>query len=139
MSFYIQHQQYVRHDIIIYLYYIISYVCTTILGSLLIFYEISDEDLVTKYDVSRDSLINFQNFVINLYSKSIFGQELPLESLRNMTEPMKNTYVIDLIETLHNSNPEIFSELKKEYGETHYDKLITASKFISEEMNNHSI
>ncbi len=47
-----------------------------------------------------EELVSFQLSLVKIYSQFIFSQDLSIEQLRNMSEPMKNVFLSDMLETL---------------------------------------
>jgi hypothetical protein len=108
---------------------------TTILGSVLSFFEISNEDLFANYGIHHKDLHEFQNKLARIYSRHIFGKEFSIEVLRNMSEPIKNVVLIDLFETLINCESELINlnELKII---PNYEKIVELVNYLSELSDN---
>lgn len=47
-----------------------------------------------------EELVSFQLSLVKIYSQFIFSQDLSIEQLRNMSEPLKNVFLSDMLETL---------------------------------------
>lgn len=71
-------------------------ICTSILGSLIYFSEISEEDLKEKYDLDSKDILNLQENIVKMISRRYFGEELSYERLNNSSEKTVNVCLIEL-------------------------------------------
>jgi len=104
--------------------------CTTILGSVYSIFEISFDDIQKNYGINYCNIIEFQENLVKLYSKGLFGREMSLELMRNMSEPSRNAIIIDLYDTMIKSgqfNPKANSK---------YEKIIDLINYLSELSDN---
>ncbi len=75
-----------------------SFICTSILGSLFTFLEINEEELISNFGLTCEDLYKFQEQIITIYSKFLYGINLSIEQLMNMNDPIKNGFILDLIQ-----------------------------------------
>jgi hypothetical protein len=112
-----------------YFIYTFSYICSTILGSLISFKEISNDEIQSDFGITLEDLLNFQKLVIKLYSTKFLKREFTLEMMRYMSEPYKNVIIIDLLENLVKNYKSILFTPDEIIT---YDKIIEIIGTISE-------
>jgi hypothetical protein len=76
--------------------------------------------------------MHFQNSLINIYSKKIFGKSIKFEDLMNMREPVKNVCYFELFELmLKDETIKAYDLLDDIKNIPKYNEVINAIKLIS--------
>lgn len=75
---------------------ILSLIGTSILGSLMYFKEIKEEELKNNFDLEPNIILLMQDFIVKMISKRYFGEELTFERLIQSNDKTKNFCIIDL-------------------------------------------
>ena len=90
---------------------------------------------MTNYGVSIEDLNNFQSTLTKLYSQTLYNKVLSIEQLRNMSEPVKNVFIVDMYEQLVKSANKLsdVSEIKKIEN---YEKIVALLNVIKEATEN---
>jgi hypothetical protein len=87
------------------------------------FLEVEEAENLKNHDLNFNDLLDFQSLIIQELSKKLYGTKLSLNELTNMREPMKNIFLVDLIESLFNSGI-LSNELKNLKNNDKIKKLI---------------
>jgi hypothetical protein len=78
-------------------------------------------------------VINFQNSLISIYSKKLFGKSIKFEDLMNMREPIKNVCYYELFEfMLKDETIKAYDLLDEIKNIPKYNEVINAIKLISD-------
>ncbi len=83
-------------------------ICSSILGSLVYYKNISEEDLINKYGLEKNEIKNVQNLIMKIISIKYFGEEISFERFLNTNEVILNVCLVDLL-TYFFQNKQMFN------------------------------